>query len=298
MKKILSIIFLGISSLVYASPTEVVIPFPPGGGVDIVFKNLQAYAAKKDVKLVPSYKSGADGLIAANDLLKGRSSHRLGIFPASTMGAVLHKDSSYQYTAITGLRTSIFGIAVRNESHIRDLDDLSLKIRAGTNVILGYGAPGQLNVIEQYLTFAKSHPDRTPLLVPYKGAAPVIVDLLNGTVDVIAIPLITIDSQVAAGKMRLIATVGKTSKYPQVPSVTEVYREWKQHEMFGVIAPSNMPKEEVVYWSQFLKQYLEDKEVQESFERGFMGQTTFGSANYKSAVLENVKVLKSRPSGN
>lgn len=295
MKKIIAALLLSVSSVTFAKgPTEVIIPFPPGGGVDIVFKNLQAYAANNGVTLVPNYKPGADGIIAARELANDKKASRLGLFPASTMGNVVSKEPNYTYKAITGLRSSVFGFAVRSESTISDLETLRLRVRAGANISFGYGAPGQLNVIEQYLGLVKTHPDRPPLMVPYKGAAPAIVDAIAGTIDVIAVPLVTIDSQIASGKLKLLATTGRTKKYPNVPSLTDVYKDWQQYEMFGVVANEDMPAEEVAMWTQFLKKYMSDIEVKESFEKEFTNISPFGPKAYNSAVAENARIATER----
>lgn len=300
MKKILILIALCIPALTVAEvkpigPVEIVIPFTPGGGVDIVFKNLQGYAAKRDIRLISIYKPGAEGLIAANDILKEKTkANKLAIFPASTMGSVLFKDPSLEYHAITGLRTSIFGIAVRADSHIKNLDDLERKIKTGQDVSFAYGAPGHLNVIEQYIEFAKPPLNRLPLLVPYKGAAPAIIDVLGGQVDILAVPLVTIEQQVDSGKLRLLATIGDAKKYSGVPALPDVYKGWKQYEMFGVVANSGISKEEVVFWNQFLKSYLADPEVRESFERELTILVPFSPDGYNATVKENIKVLKQR----
>ena len=82
--------------------------------------------------------------------------------------------------------------------------------------------------------------------IPYKGAAPALVDLAGGQVDIsFAIPGSAI-SLVKAGKIRALAVTGdaRLPALPDVPTFAELgMPDFKMRQWYGVIAPAGVPPE-------------------------------------------------------
>ena len=71
MKQILSIfagLLLATSALAFqpANTVKVIVPFPPGGGVDITFKKIEKYAQQQGINMIPEYQPGAEGIVGMN----------------------------------------------------------------------------------------------------------------------------------------------------------------------------------------------------------------------------------------
>jgi tripartite-type tricarboxylate transporter receptor subunit TctC len=268
---------------------NVVIPFAPGGGVDQTFRNLQKYAAAKGIQLVAVYKPGADGLIAMNQL-SGMPKDGLNI-SLTTAGVLAYhsiKNPDEDLVTITGIRGSIGAFVAHPNSSIKTIDDLEKAVRSGNNIKFGYGAPGQRMVLDQYFELAKAAPNQ--LMVPYKGGGPVINDLLGGQIDVAQVPFSIVKAHIDSGKLRLLATVAASVPKYNVPLMQKKYPKWQEFDGFGVVAPKGTSTDAIAFWSEFLKGYVSDKQVQEEFASEFTLKLRAGP----KALEDTVKASKER----
>ncbi|HDM75446.1 MAG TPA: tripartite tricarboxylate transporter substrate binding protein, partial [Deltaproteobacteria bacterium] len=81
--------------------------------------------------------------------------------------------------------------------------------------------------------------------VPTKGAAPSIVELLGGHVDVITCSLPEAASQIEAGKLKALAIMAdkRDPRFPDVPTLKELGINWSAGTWRGLAAPKGTPKE-------------------------------------------------------
>ena len=49
-----------------ASTVKVIVPFPPGGGVDATYRKIEKYAQQQGVNMIPEYHPGAEGVVGMN----------------------------------------------------------------------------------------------------------------------------------------------------------------------------------------------------------------------------------------
>lgn len=274
-----------------SKPINVIIPFAPGGGVDQSFRHLQKYAIEKGINLVGVYKPGADGLIAMRELAEmSKDGFSISITTAGVLANQELKDSNKCCTTITGIRDSIGAFVVYPGSRIKSLDDLEKSVKQGDDIKFGYGAPGQLMVLDQFFDLVK--PAKQPLLVPYKGGAPVVNDLLAGHIDVAQVPLSIVKNHIDAGKLILIATTNAKMPGDKIPQIEEKYPKWQSLDPFTFTMPSGAKPEAVKFWNDFLKEYVENKQVQQDFIKENTIAVPFGYKNVSNSIEENKKRLK------
>jgi tripartite-type tricarboxylate transporter receptor subunit TctC len=293
MKRILSIIagLLITTSVVAFQPTKpvtVIIPFTPGGGADGTFKHLQKYANTKGINMVPLYKPGADGLVGMSELsLMQTDGHVISVATAGTIAVAKNNSASYELTKITQLRRSIFAFVSSKKSDIKTITELEKGLNGKLNA--GYGAPGQLTVLYQFFTLANTV---KPTIVPYKGASPVVNDLLGGHIDFAALPLQVVSSHVAAGKLNLIATTSRHTldEFP-VESIYKRFPSWQETDSFCVIAPPNLNKAALDFWSNFLKDYLSNRDNLKDFTKEYTEIMPFGPEGLDRTVKNSMARL-------
>lgn len=295
MKKIIALLLVSVSMFAHAfqpgSTVNVVVPFAPGGGVDALFRNLQAYAATKDINLSPVYKPGAGGVVGIKELASLPSDgNTLGISPAGSMANAIKKHSDLNLKTITGIRNSVWGVVVNANSKFTSYDVLANELKQGNKVVFGQGAAGQLIVVNQLLT--EVNPATRPAIAAYKGAGPAVKDLLGNHIDVIVVPLVSVYKYVESGDLRVVATIGSTDKIKGAAKLQEVYPNWVQADMFGLIAPAGLDKEAEAYWSKFMQGYLSDKTVLESFDKEFSQPSKFGPEQFDKPVKVNLDLLQ------
>lgn len=266
---------------------NVVIPFPPGGGVDLTFQNLKKYAESKNIKLVAKYKSGAEGLIGMIEISNmPNDGLNVGIVTTGTIATYWKKKNDISLIPLTGIRNSISGLIVNSGSNIRTFDQYKIALADNSNFSIGVGAPGQKMLVDQLLSILKIE-NRT-LIVPYKGGLAVLSDLQGGHISTAILPLNIIAKHIDNGSIRLIAlNADKTPKNYNALLLKDVLVGWKDVDWYHFILPSNTSKEIKEAWLNFLQEYSSDKEVQKSFVDDFTETVPFG----ESAALDNVKIF-------
>jgi len=248
-----------------SKPVQVIIPFAPGGGMDIVFRHIQAVAASKNINMVAVYKPGADGMIGINALLSATpDGFTIGMTPASTIATYELANPGSVVPILTGLVSGIGVYVVRAESNINTFRDLREVLHNGAPLNVGYGAPGQKLMLEQLLEFVK--PDHRPVMVPFKGGQPVLMALLGGHIDFAWLPYNVAQASAASGRIKILAISGtKIAEYPDVPFMPDRYKGWKEVDAGGVSVSPNIPNHILVEWKLFFKTYLEDPKTKEYF---------------------------------
>ena len=231
-------------------PIRLIIPFPPGGSADPLGRALGArFSEAFGVTVVADNRPGAGtaiahtlGAKAAPDgytLTLGASSG-MSTNPAS--GAKLEYDPVKDFTPV-GLAAYVPQLIVVHPSvpakSFTELIDLAKaqpdKINFGTP---GVGTVGHLTVAFFNVTTGAKFTH-----VPYKGAGPAMIDVLANRVQVFVGSVTGTQAQVAAGKVRAVATghLKRVRSLPDVPAVAESIPGFNNNGWYGVFGPAGMP---------------------------------------------------------
>jgi len=268
-------------------PVTVILPFAPGGGVDQTFRGLQKYALDRGIELIPVYKPGAEGSISLHELSSmPNTGYNISVTTAGVIANHSLKQPNEEITVIGGIRDSIGAFVVSAKTPYHTLEDLQKAVKRGDDVKFGFGAPGQQMAIEQFFDLVK--PKTKPLMVPYKGGGPVVNDLLAGTIDAAEVPFSIVKQHIDAGKLRLLATTKARVPGYSAPNIESKFPTWSEYDGFGVVAPKNTDSAAVQFWTEFLKEYISDKQVQEQFIKDYTLKAPVGPA----ALIETVKASK------
>jgi len=104
----------------------------------------------------------------------------------------------------------------------------------------GIGTSGHLNIVLlENLTGAKFTP------VHYRGAAPAIVDLLGGHIQMLTVAIGLIQQNWQAGKVKVLGfgSSARLPQYPDVPTVAESLPDFAAGSWYGLAAPKGTPRE-------------------------------------------------------
>lgn len=297
MKKFILLLSLCLSITAHAFDVKdktitVVVPFAPGGGLDQTFRNMQKYSEQKGVNLIASYKAGAEGLIGMNDIAGlPTDGYSIGVSTAGAVAIQRVKNPSADPLIITGIRNSVFAIVVNANSDIQTIKDLENKMRT-QKITFGQGAPAQKLSLEQLIEFV--NPKNEIVVAAYKGASPAIQDLLGGHIDAVSVPLSTVSAHVDAGKLRLLAVTSKNKveAYPTVPTIFTFYPKWENYEGYCLVVPRNISPDALEFWSSFMKQYLNDPQVQKDFAKDFTEVSAFGTQKLETTIKLSMRKIK------
>lgn len=271
-----------------SKPVEVVIPFPPGGGVDATYRHFEQYAKNKGVTMVPVYRPGADGLIAMRDLSVGsKDGYRIAFSTTALHAGIIQKDNTVDTTILTAIKNPLAVFVVHASSDITNVDQLATKIKNEEKFNIATGAPGQTMVWVQFLEQIKS-PQR--VLVKYKGGQPVLNDLLGKHVDAAVLPMAIVAQHIKNGTLRAVAHTGSDvlTDYPTTTPLANKYPSWKPLDLFTVVTPT-LDSAATAAWNNLFKQYVNDIAVQKHFRTEHSESLPFGP----TVANESVKHINS-----
>jgi len=175
-------------------------------------------------------------------------------------------------------------IAVRAESPLKTLADLINAAKAKPGAIT-MATPGSGTVAHLSGVRLMHVADVKFEHIPYKGASAAIPDLLGGNVDFYAASVPSVQGQVSAGRLRLLAVTGakRSPIFPNVPTVGETIPGFQAVTWFGILAPAGTPKSIVAKLNADINKVLKEPEVRASI--GKEGGEVLGGTPEQFATL-------------
>lgn len=234
-------------------PVHLVVPFAPGGGVDIIARLFgEAVSPALGQPIVVENRPGAGAAIGAEYVARSApDGYTLLIGTSSTHGvnSAVHPDLPYDpikdFSPVVLLSTTPWMVVVNPSVPVHTPKELIAYAKAH---------PGKLN-FASYGTGSSNHL-ATELLkamagidvvhVPYKGSAPALLDLIAGQVQFMLDTFSTSAPHVQAGKIRLIGVTSaqRVSFAPNAPTVAEsAVPGYTTGAFFAAFAPAKTPPE-------------------------------------------------------
>jgi len=293
MKKLILLLLITISTLASAAHFDVIIPFTPGGGADISFRHFQKYASEHGAELVPQYKGGANGLIGMNAVAAGDSETMVAF---STIAAVaVHRaaNPNYQFTYLSMTHVPIMAVVTGPNNKLQTYEDLENELKVpSTRLSFGYGSPSQLLLFSQLFTNTRRVDQPEPLLIGYKGAAPAMMDVMSGHVDVAVVPMSVAIQPISSGNLKLLAITSQHDTAFKVPSLNKKYKSWRSGEGFLVVLPQGASSGIVQYWNRLLRDFLDDEQTKKYAADAFLESVEFGPNTIRDGVYPLVEQLR------
>ena len=232
-------------------PIRLVVPYPPGGPVDVSARLLAAPLQQAlGQPVVVDNKPGAGGNIGADFVAKSApDGHTLvmGAIATHAINPALYRNFPYDPVrdfAPVALVVQVPNVlVVNNDLPVRNVRDLVgfLKENPG-QVSFASGSIGSTGHLAGELFKFVTGTDMVH--VPYKGAAPAVADLLAGRVQLMFDNLASALPNIRAGKVRALAvtTARRSGFVPELPSLQEEgLQAFDLTTWWGVMAPARTP---------------------------------------------------------
>ncbi|MGB3290607.1 MAG: tripartite tricarboxylate transporter substrate binding protein [Burkholderiaceae bacterium] len=275
LKGLLAASLLGLAGMSQAAPwpehpVQWVIPYPAGGGSDVIGR-LVASSLEKTLgqTVVVENKPGAGTIIGASFVQAAKpDGYVIGTADSGTLAFNPSLYSALQYdpakfTYIGGLARFPLMLAVKADSPFKSLDDVLQAARKEpgklTSASAGTGSPHHL-ALEMF----KQRAGVDVLHVPYKGAAPALQDILGGQVSFGFVDSAAAQSNIKAGKLRVlaVATPKRIDLLPNVPTMAEAgVKNFTAYAWQGLVGPGGLPAGVVDKLSADLQAALKSPEV-------------------------------------
>jgi tripartite-type tricarboxylate transporter receptor subunit TctC len=255
-------------------PIRFILPFPPGGGTDIVGRVLaQRLSEELGQPVIPDNRPGAGGNIGAEVVAKAAPDGytivmcTVSLAVSPTLYKKLNYDAQKDLAPIGLVAATPNEFAVHPSTPARTVKEmLALARSAQGKVSFGTGGPGSVNdLIAQVF---RSMSGGKVLVVPYKGINPATVAMLSGEVDAAVISVASAATYVKAGKLRALATLApeRSALLPGVPTAKQAgYPELEAVLWYGMLAPAGTPQAVITRLNQAFTKITASPEARERF---------------------------------
>src|ERR1700744_1151470 len=276
---LLACICLPAAALAQAYPSRpitIIVPYPPGGNLDVITRLISPSMSQSlGQTIVVDNKPGAGGLI-------GHS------FTA--------RASADGYTILTTANGSLaYAPKLQPQPPFKAADFAALGSIAETPMVLEVNANGRFKSVADFVAYAKEHPGQVTIghsgngttnhvaillleqaahvkfnIVPYKGSAPAVTDLLAGQIDAVVDQLPSSMPFLRDGKFRALAMTTK-ERSPDLPDTATLaesgLKDFDVTTMTGLLAPAGTPGNVLDALNKALKPALSDPVVQDRLHK-------------------------------
>ena len=275
-----------------AKPIRLVVPFPAGGGTDIIAREVANKVAGSGYTFVVDNKPGSGGNLGVDaaakspadgyTLVLGQTSN-LAINPS--LYSKLPYDPLKDLTPVSLVASAPLVVVVAADSPYKTLADVVATAKAKPG-FLNYATSGNGTVAHLATESFQKAANVKLTHVPYKGAAQGATDLIGGQVHLYVSSIPTLIGHIKSGKMRAIAVTSpkRADDLPQVPTIAESgFKGFEAVTWFGIAGPANLPKEIVAKLNADINKALQAPDLQKKL--GDQGADVAGSTPEQFAKL-------------
>jgi len=270
-------------------PVRIVVPFSPGGGTDILARQVaEALARAEDWNVVVENRPGGNGAVALGAVARAPADgHQfvLALRENLVISPLLNGASGSEmfdplkdFTAIVHVADAPMVVAARPGSEYGTMRQAldAAKARPGA---LRFGTSGQGSMSHLLLALLGKDAGARMTHVPYKGSNPALTDLVGGHVELVGGSIASAKSFIDSGRVRPLAvsSLERAAALPDVPSIAELgYPGFDVVTWYGFFGPAGMPRDVVDRINQATVRVLQSPELQRILKEQGM-QTRIGS---------------------
>jgi tripartite-type tricarboxylate transporter receptor subunit TctC len=212
-----------------SKPLRLVVPFPPGGGTDLVARNISRDLAEVlGQPVVVENRPGAGGLVAWGEVAKAAPdgytmvmiANNLRLYPL--MGTKLSFDPERDLVPVAAIASVPMLLVGTRKAPPGDLQALINQAKAAPGSI-NFGTPGYGSPHHLATAFFTTETGIGRTHVPYKGTAPLLNDLLANQVEIAFLGLSSAMPHVKSGRLRAygLAALKRSAIAPDMPTIAE-----------------------------------------------------------------------------
>jgi tripartite-type tricarboxylate transporter receptor subunit TctC len=289
-----------------ARTVSVIVPYPAGGSVDgvarILVQKLNETVGQHFI--VENRAGGASGTVGANAVARSAPDGYTLLVSASVhvINPFLYKNLPYDvvkdFTPVTLLADGPLIVATTPSVKANNLKDFFAEVRkAPTKFTFGTTSLGSASHLA--IELLKRDAGLDTLVIPYKGTAPALTDLVSGQIQLLADPMLSSLPLARAGKIKALGltSLKRAPAAPEIPTVEESgMKGFEFVSWYGLWAPRSLPPDVNAFLQKAVAKVLELPEVKKRLrDIGFepIGSTSDQFSKYiTSEMAKYEKIIR------
>lgn len=279
----IALLTAGFTQAQSSGNTHLVVPVPPGGGMDVTARIVADHIGKELGTVIVENKPGAALRLAIDHVKRAKPDGRTLLFsPTSPFTIYPHTYDTLSYDAktdfipVSPVVSFDFALGVPGNSPINSVAEYVEAVKKNPGEFGMYAVPAAGAAPH----FAGAQFARVANIeathVPYKGSAPAMQDLIGGHIPAIFNLTGEFVQYLDDKRVKVLATTGdeRSPFTPEIPTFKELgYADMVLNEWFGIFAPAGTPEEVVERVNTLVVNAVSDPNIESRFKT--MGYTPF-----------------------
>lgn len=273
---------------------KIVVPYPAGGGTDVLGRAVAAAASKSLNKpIVVENRAGASGMIGADAVAKSASDGYTLLFTAADTHSVnphvyqkISYDARKDFTPIVQVGLLPYALVVNPKLNVNNLNEFLALARKDPGK-LTYASWGVGSSSQVAFEMLKSMAKIDVLHVPFTGAAPAMTAIMSGQVDAVFVPLSLAIPNAEAGRVKIVG-LGSPRRFASakdVPTLHEQGMALNTAPWIAILGPSKMPKDAVDIIAKAVTDATKDPKVLETLAKGGLEVEVLGPEAFSKILV-------------
>ncbi|MCX8497074.1 MAG: tripartite tricarboxylate transporter substrate binding protein [Akkermansiaceae bacterium] len=248
-----------------------VVPFPAGGITDSVARLIAKELAESwKQTVVVDNRPGASGAIGTEAVARASKDGHTALFTITShiqlpaLNPKLRYDALKDFEPVSQVALSSSILAVSPSFPVNSTKDIIAKLKAEPDKH-AYGSYGTGTTSNIYGELFKKESGVNMTHVPYKGAAPLVNDLLGGVLNIAFVDTGTAMPHLKAGKIKPLAIIGtqRSAVLPAVPTFDELgLKGFEPYAWMGILMPAGTPEDVVQKMATEVRRIVKDPAMQ------------------------------------
>jgi len=232
-------------------PIRLIVPYPPGGGTDIVGRVLgEKLSASLGQPIVVDNRGGAGGVLGTEIVAKTvPDGYTLLLAPTShvinpSIYAKLPYDTAKDFAPITMVASAPILMAVNPRVPAETVSGFVEAAKASPKAIGNYGSAGVGTVFHLTGQLFNQLSGLSLQHVPYRGGGPTVTALLAGEIPLAFETMLSLQPHVRAGSLRALAITSarRSTTMPEIPTTADAgFPELVAENSYALFAPARTP---------------------------------------------------------
>lgn len=268
-------VFVAHSQPYPTRPIRLVVPYPPGGGTDIIARIVgQKLTDNLGQQIIVDNRGGAGGTIGTDIVAKSvPDGYTILMAPTShvinpSIYSKLPYDTVKDFVPITFAVSATILLVVHPSVPAKSVKELIALAKARPGQ-LNFGSAGNGTVFHLAAELFKRQAGIDMVHVPFKGGGPTIANLVAGQVSLAFETMLALSPFLKAGRVRALAVASakRSSVMPELPTIAELgFPSIVAENWYGVYAPAGTSKTIISRLNTEIVKILRAQEVKERFQ--------------------------------